>query len=212
MMQKKVKLFVSYYENDAKVRDYFAVCYENITEFISALNEFEIDAIKIENKNCNFAYIDKIFKDQKNKKFLFIGYSHGDVDSLVFDGSAFIQHNLNDHYFDNSIFYTNSCLSARQLGDSIVKNGNSSFIGNVNKTWTFPPYNDIFINCENFAIKLFLKGEILKNAFDKMIANYNAQIDYLDSIDEIAASKLTINRDSLVLLGKKQISILDYLF
>jgi len=197
---------IAFDNDDLALGYYFEASKNDIVSYInincegSTINE-------ISSPRCNQAYIDLFIPQINNNNFLFIVYSHGKPNCLTANGNSFIDLDFNVHHFINSFFYSMSCHAGENLGFSLVDNKCHAFIGYNDIAWVLDgDYSNLCMDCDNYGIKKFISGSIISDAFEQMKNNFSTQIDFLEQKGEIIyAAYLRKNRDSLVLIGNKDL-------
>ncbi|MDP3463529.1 MAG: hypothetical protein Q8S18_12125 [Bacteroidales bacterium] len=185
---------------------YFSKCSENIVDFFNDNNsKLNGNVIHISSNNCNQCFIDLEISKLNSAPFVFIAYSHGDETSLRCSGNTYVKSGLNTEKFNKSLFYTNSCLTGKELGKDLVENGCTAFIGYEEETYSFynKDYIDTLVNCDNSGITtFFLENISIDVAYKRMKNYYTNKIDKYIEIDPFFASYLVKYREALVLYGR----------
>lgn len=183
-------------------------CREDIVELI---NEQRIanSIIEITSNLCNIAYIDNLPSLCLDQPFVFIAYTHGSENGLVVNGNSFVSRN-NSHYFKDSLFYSTACLVGKGLAMDLIGEGCKAFVGFSEESEVFAKSHirKIFIDCDNYALKMFLTtnatiGDSVKAAKQY----YSSKIDKLLEFKEnvLFVSALVNSRDSLICEGNKDL-------
>ena len=195
---------------------YFNACKNDIITSINLQtaihNIFSI--IEIPSRNCRSAYFDIVLSEFKNIPFIIIAYTHGNENSLVANGSRFITVDNDTSFFNNSFFYTNSCLSGKVLGPELIKQNCKVFIGYDSTITAFKNENsNISLKCDNIGILLFLTSDITAyDAYFAMIKLYTQEYDkLLANGDPLSAGLLIQNREALVFYGEKELKKEDFM-
>jgi hypothetical protein len=162
---------------------------------------------------CNEADIATSIDGFNGNRFIFIGFSHGDVDCHATTNEIFISSN-NSLLFSNSLFYSCACLTARKLGPELLTQGCSTFIGYRSSVYVNEDYDKVFIKCKNSGIKKFFEGKnTIKESYEFMRKTYQNEIDALiigDADDFFAASSLSGNLKALVFKGNETLTLPDF--
>lgn len=206
---------LDYDENEIGLGDFFRKCSESLKSLISEyqFNLSELDSTLINEKNIQ----DECSKVNSMSYFL-ITYSHGLEDSLLHEYKAkkYISvDNLSS--FKNSFFYTWSCSSGLKLGIELHKLGNVIFFGYTDEVIGISTgnYMDLFIECANEGIRLFLNGYTIEDSYYGMLELYKKSIFELSKsrFDSLAASMLGRNRRALIHYadGLEQFTIKDFI-
>ena len=193
-----IKFGIAFDNNDVELGDYFRLSKEDIISFIAAHCQ-DHNIIEIPSIQCNQAFIDFTIPQINADNFLFLAYSHGNHDSLTAGGAFYIKKEVNSALFVNSLFYSMSCLSARELGSDLIGNGCHAFVGfKENANALLGSFQALSIECDNYAIKAFINGAGIKSAVEQMKANFTDKIDQLILAGEpLRAAYLRQNRDAL---------------
>lgn len=118
----------------------------------------------------------------------------------------------NAYFLSNSLFYSNACFVGKELAHRLIVENCHAAIAYEDEVNYLPSYENYFVECENFGIIHFLNSrETLELSMSKMIDYYNVKIDELHTMNFIAASLLTNNRDNLIILGDEQLAIMDFI-
>jgi hypothetical protein len=206
-----VSFDICFDNTDALLGLYFEQSKVDIVNFI-IVNCLNHTINEIPSHRCNQAYIDIRIAQININNFLFIAYAHGKDDSLVANGSYFIKKNVNSSLFVNSLFYSMSCLTAKELGADLVVNGSHAFIGyNNDADALLGNHQQLSIDCDNSGIKNFILGSSIKEAFNQMKDFFTQKIDWLEENGEpLLAALLTANRDSLSFEGNSNLTFENF--
>jgi hypothetical protein len=202
-------IIIAFDDKDENLGDYFSTCQSDISGFFS--DHYQIikkSPLLVPNEKCNQAYIDIEIARINPAPFVFIAYSHGNEHSLRCNKNSYVRKGSNTKQFTNSLFYTNSCLSGKELGIELVNNGCFAFIGYEEESNAFlnEEYYTISVNCDNSGLKTFFTDNIpVSIAFERMKSYYTNNIDKYESIDPFFAAQLVKNREALVLHKNKDI-------
>ncbi len=192
-------VLISY--KNSSLGNYFLQCAAKIEGVLAEQNP-NAEIIILKNQNCSQLYLDEKLSQINSDSFLLAAYCHGLEDSFnSSSGTPFVKKGKNDYLFRNGFIFTNSCYSGAMLGPALIENRAELFVGFNDETFVELGYADIFADCDNFPLMLFLlkrefyeekRAELLKTIKDF----YNQQVDKLD---HFAAGRLIDNRDSLVI-------------
>jgi len=175
--------------------------------------EDNITLIEIFSDDCTLDLVEKKLNELNSDLFIFVSYTHGNDSSQSCNGISYA--NLeNTEFYNNSLFYTSACLSGLILGPELVRSGGKAFLGYSNKVWIYFDYQDVFIKCEDYGLKQFIKNGILVNDMKSvMYEKYTLESDKLleGGIDGIIISAgLIRNRDALVHCGNCELVKEDF--
>ena len=203
-----INFVIAFDNQDATLGQYFEDCKNDIVNFLEEQEHMEY--FTIPSHRCNVAYIDMTIPQNNPNPFVFIAYTHGDDGGLTCSGDFFVFKD-NCLHFSNSLFYSTACLIGKRLAPALIKSGCKTFVGfneEIRVLHEKPSYRDIFIKCDNFALKMFLTSEAtVGQAFQAMKNNYTNKIDRADELGEdfVFISFLRESRDALVCLGNKNL-------
>jgi hypothetical protein len=156
---------------------------------------------------CNEANINNAVNPLKANPFLFVGLSHGDETGnyLLTENDAYVSRD-NSVNFTNSFFYTTGCNAGLDLRECLMQHGCTVFIGYTNnsKAPLNEDYNSLFIDCELYALKLFISSDsTIDELFNEMLNYTQTKIDWLFDKDEIVeAMDLQSNKDCMIIAGE----------
>lgn len=172
------------------------------TECLQDLENIENDKItltSIRSNSLNEATI--VLKTPANGKFVFLAYSHGSENELLASGiTPYISDTINIKLFKESFFYACSCSTGKRLGQSLIDNQCSSYIGYKEEFQVWDYNRKPFVKCANYGYKLFLQGENVESIITKMKKEYDKHIsDY--SNDFFGSAILLANKNALIALG-----------
>ena len=193
-------------DEDSRLGNFFKACADDLT--VSFSNNHVLETIL--SKTLNSAYLQIIIENISVSSFIICPYSHGISDALLCGSEKYIEKDINMHLFSGSLFYSFSCFSSTELGVSLVKNGCKAFIGYKNEASIWTTYQAVFVECANYAMKMFEQGYSLLSAFNMMKEKHNQEVDKIYTTDFLVASIIMENRDGLVLLGDEKIVIEDF--
>ena len=205
-----IKFIIAFDNQNETLGQYFEDCKNDIVDFLEEQNHLAPSCLKISDAQCNVAYIDLKIPQYNPQPFIFIAYSHGEEDRLMCHGNAFVSLD-NCHHFSNSLFYSTACLIGKRLAPALIESECIAFIGFNEETRVIPKgkkYRKTFIDCDNFAIKLFLSSEkTVGESFEAMKNYYTTKIDMALELreDSLYISLLRESRDALIRLGDKNL-------
>ena len=165
-----MNLLIVYDDLDSKRGEYFADSHQDLQ------HKLKPDVISycqaLNTKDCLAHTIDYYTRNFSGKKFIFIAYTHGTDKSIFVSEENYINES-NAYLFNKSLFYACSCHSAKSLGQVLLDNGCSAFLGfNSSISSCNPEAEAIYQDCENTFIEQFLNTdgtiqECLKTMYNK---------------------------------------------
>lgn len=191
-----INVLLAYDDNDEELGDYFDLSYNDIADCLNNAGGCNLTVIC--GLECTESNVASSATQLNTAPYVFIGLSHGNEEQLLTINDVFVDH-VNVTHFSNSFFYTPACLSAQQLGTSIVDTGAHSFVGCFKETYaTFEEHYPTYIACENYCIKEFLTTDkSIGVAFKEMMDYFDQQIDLMFDANEILVGmELQDNKDS----------------
>jgi hypothetical protein len=200
-----IKIVVAYDDNDSALADYFEESYNNFLLSMQAANVNPTTVLR--GLQCNEANINNAVNPLKANPFLFVGLSHGDETGnyLLTENDAYVSRD-NSVNFTNSFFYTTGCNAGLDLRECLMQHGCTVFIGYTNnsKAPLNEDYNSLFIDCELYALKLFISSDsTIDELFNEMLNYTQTKIDWLFDKDEIVeAMDLQSNKDCMIIAGE----------
>lgn len=200
-----INFIVSFDDLDPALGKYFRESHVDFYDFISEhpnlLNAYK----EISTSGICIDYINKITKKYNSKPFIYIAYSHGNPNEFRCAGMPYIWYS-NTKNFINSFIYSTACHTGKNLAYNLIDNGCKIFVGYKEESYVFlkDEFRRISINCDNYALKMFLLMDVsIEEAVNSMKRYITQQIDRLDenAEDPLYMAKLTANREALVCLG-----------
>lgn len=209
-----ISVNIAFDNSDQRLGYFFRQCKEDLTVFLEdrRINEgVDYEVHEIHSGRCNIAYLDYRIPLVNDHNFLFIAYSHGNVDCLTAGGGSYVDSSSNGPLFNNSFFYSVACSVGAGLGFQLIDHGSHVFIGYKDSYNVLDRHLRLFVNCVNVGIKMFLMGENARESFRRMEQFYTQKIDELTRLNDIlAAGFLVSNRNALVFLGREDVTIADF--
>ncbi len=151
------------------------------------------------------------------------GFGHGNIDIYTGDDTQAIFRDTECGILAGRVVYLLSCLTAVELGPAAIDAGGKTYIGfNISWTWmaqniTADPYDDWYAECfyrsSNECPIALIQGDIVSEAKDRSIAEYNRWIEIWEterSGDPYAAEAiawLVYDRNGLTVLGDHSATI-----
>jgi hypothetical protein len=206
-----INVLIAFDNLDNNLGDYFEQSKSQSSEVIAEVIQ-DYNCLEVPSTRCNVAYLDLILPQFNQSPFIFVNYSHGTSTTITCSNSIYIS-NDNVYLFSNAFAYIMSCEVAAELGPHFIANHALAFIGFNKETYALRgSYQNLSITCDNYALLLFLNGNILRDAFAAMKANYTIKADHLEEMGEpLKAADLLECRDSLVFLGNGNLTIKDFI-
>lgn len=204
-----INYIVSFDNLNPSLGKYFYECHEDFHNFIIEHPELLNDYEEIPTSKTYIHYINKTTIKYNSKPFVYIAYSHGNSTQFGCNGIPYIC-SLNAGCFINSFFYSTACLTGKKIAYDLIDKGCKVFVGykEPSHVFTKDEYRKISINCDNYAIKMFLLMDVtIGEAVNSMKRYITREIDKLDAKaeDPIYISALIANREALVCLGDSSI-------
>jgi hypothetical protein len=173
--------------------------YEHLGREIDSAN---LNLQLITGQDCHSDAVVAAISTLDQQPFIFVGYSHGNKESLISTVSQNGYVSLdNAYHFGTSLFYTTSCSSALQLKGKLLEENCFAFVGYDDKV--IVPENEhdqqLFIACENSALVHFLNtDDTLTESIEVMRQRHLQQWnEYLSQDEYVTASLLLQNLDCL---------------
>lgn len=192
-----IDILLAFDELDADIGSFNQGCKEDYEDFFDVDCDHNITYIG----TSTLTEIEVQSKIAPLSSFIFVAYSHGDIDKLVSRNGAYVSKNEGIKTFKNSFFYTVSCLSANELGTELINNGCKSYFGYKTQFSSWQGYI-CFSKCANYGFFKFIEGNSTHTVYKLMIENYNKHIDDMYIGDMLQAAILRENRDGLIRLGE----------
>ncbi|CAM3972711.1 hypothetical protein MUGA111182_19885 [Mucilaginibacter galii] len=197
-----VNLLITYDDNDSTLANYFEANHTYVSGFVSELPDIVLHSMR--GLDLSQDSVTVKINEFEQKPFLFAGYSHGNCDQLLTDNGVFVCAD-NSASFKDAIVYTTACGAAENLGGTLINEGCVSFIGyhDYSLAPTNEDFNDLFIECENFALKRFITEDITYgDAFDSMLQKFDDEMVNMYQANEIiTAMELLHNRERIDIQG-----------
>lgn len=193
-----IKFILAYDENNYELGYFFKKCAEDLKESLE--EEIHQLALELSSHKLTSTYLELKMEIYSDTRFIFTAYSHGSEDRLS-SSETYLSTNSNLKPFQDSLFYTFSCLSGLKLGNKLIENNCLAFVGYKAEAYIVTRNEDIFKEGANFGLKKFLQGENIESSINQMKNKYSELIDNTFSEFPIVASMLRRNRDGLILLG-----------
>lgn len=212
-----INVDIAFDDRDAGLGNYFRGCKEDLVDFLQFKQDqghANYTVREIDSPLCNTVYLDLQMPAVNVHNFLFIAYSHGDINYLLANGAAYIDSrtaSANVQLFTHSFFYCVACLAGTELGPRLIDSGSHVFIGYRESYDILHSHLNLFTELANIGIKMFLDGSTVEEAFRLAAQLYTQRIDQLvNARDLVCASYLISNRTSLIRLGRGDLTINDF--
>ena len=209
-----ISVNIAFDNDDRALGEFFRRCKDDLISFLKNQEidgAAEYDVHEIHSERCSVDYMNERLPEINGKNFLFIAYSHGDVDCLSAGGASYIDSGINPQIFKNSFFYAVACKAGAGLGLTLVGKGSHTFIGYWDEYKVPNLYVPLLVNCVNVGMKMFLNGQTARESFRQMRQYYDQKIDQLTELNAIIpASILVGNREALVFFGREDLTIADF--
>jgi hypothetical protein len=204
-----INIIIAFDNQNSILGQYFEDCQKDIITLLDEQKHLINFCHQIPTPLCNVGYIDITMPILNSKPFIFIAYTHGVDDGLRCNGDSFISVN-NCQHFINSLFYSTACLIGKKLAPELINQGCKTFIGfkEASEVFENASYRQIFIECDNFALKMFMISDTsIGESFDAMKNYYTNKIDRLMEFgeDPLYIASLIANREALICIGDKNL-------
>lgn len=201
-----IRFVIAFDDQVADLGEYFSRCKTDIVGFLHEQENIVYEEIhEMPAALCNEAYVDVSMQHYNPDPFVFIAYSHGINNALRCAGNSYVLKGSNSNRFISTLFYTNACLTAVELGQDLIDNGCHTYIGYDEEieAFTADRYMQTSIQCDNAGLKYFFaKNGTIGEAVTAMKQYYTQNIDKLsDFKDMMYAGFLTAAREALVIKG-----------
>jgi hypothetical protein len=189
---------------------YFEDCKNDIVALLDEQKRLVKSSLQIASNQCSEVHINSAIPPLNSNPFIFIAYTHGADNGLRCNGAYFVSVN-NCHHFANSLFYSTACFIGKKLAPELINKGCKTFIGFIedsNVIFENPIDKKVFIDSDNFGIKMFLTSNVtIGESFEAMRNFYTQKIDYYQETlrSPLIASCLVTNREALICLGNKNL-------
>jgi hypothetical protein len=205
-----INFIIAFDERNSVLGGYFEDCKNDIARLLDEQRHLVKYCKQAASNQCTAVYIDLTIPQINDNPFVFIAFTHGDDDGLICNKNAFVS-TENSHHFRKSLFYSNACLIGGKLAPILIEKGCKAFVGykeEVKVYYENEVFKRIFMECDNFALKMFLTSDsTIGHAVESMKNHYTKKIDYALELceDTLFISFLREDRDALVCLGDKEL-------
>jgi hypothetical protein len=200
-----IHLFIAYDDLDTRMGEYFSASKEHLYTELQhhcAIQLFDTNSI---NTGAIETAISVLNTENPNTPFVFVNYTHGEVDNLHTHEKEFVNA-ANAYYFGSSLFYACSCWAGVGLKASLMANDCTFFMGYKGSiTVLYHETVPLFYICENSVIIAFLsKNTPIIDSIATMYQQYNDFIENPD-IDSTTRAVLRQNQSHFVYQGNSKI-------
>lgn len=207
-----IKVIVAYDGMNERLGDYFTLCKDDVVRSLG--NDQGIILEIIPPSMLNRTYIEIKYVDLKEESFIFLGFMHGNTNSIDSANGVVVQSSYLSEIFKKSLFITNSCNSAVELGPALIQGQCHAFIGYDTEIGIYSASAlTEFLKCDNHVLFAFLlEGLSLEEAFGRSKVYFTQQARRFRELgDTLGASLLVTARESLKLLGNGNLVRTDLL-
>lgn len=175
-----MNLLTIYDDLDKNRGEYFAASHEDLINRLQYQNIANHQSLNT--NKCLEQSIDFYTPAFDGQPFIFIAYTHGSSVSVCVSDEDYV-HTKNAYLFNKTLFYACCCLSAQSLGQYLVANGCTVFLGfDARISSCSPETEGVFQDCENVFIEHFLNTECsILECQAKMNEKYGQMISYLSA-------------------------------
>jgi len=199
-----IPFILAYDERDTDLGHFFEMCAFDVQNNLMS-DEHRLE-VEITSQKLTEVYMDMKLSAYTENHFVFLAYSHGNENNLL-SPESYLNVNSNLKPFKNTLFYTFSCSTGVNLGNKLIENGCIAFVGYKIEACIVTRNEDVFVECANFGLKIFIAGENVSSSLKQMKDRHTEWIDKTYNKYPLVASVLRKNRDGLVLHGDKTLKI-----
>lgn len=146
--------------------------------------------------------------EMQNHCFCFFA-AHGDADGIYNENyEDVVSVRTTNYNFKDKGFYSIACHCAQNLHPRLRMIGLRLFVG-YNDNFHVRGDHTPFISSAMAGLKSFLRGDTVKMAKEKMVEEFDSQIELLDTTDPMAAIELMHNKEHLVFEGNDDLRFYD---
>lgn len=198
-----IKDILLYDDEDDDLGDFFRLCSYKYMKVAKQCVAFKHDS-----KSCKDA-IERSMSKCNNSKFLLVSFLHGSDDALYLSKKEVISPH-NAYFLSNAFCYTFSCHCGKNLAQILLDNGACTFWGYIDNVSVIVDNEDDFADLAVSGLRHFYCNKTVGEAYDAVKKEYTSKIDALYKTDYFCAATLMYNRDSMILLGDKNLAINDF--
>lgn len=202
-----IESILAFDNEDILSGDYLSNCANSINSILNSRFNGQINIRKVFNSDLTEDQVLSQTQEVYDLPYLFFSFSHGSEEALFGHNNQPFVSVDNAINLRNSFSYCYACLSGKQLGKTLIDQGCLCFIGHTDKVIVFVDYSDYFMRAATRWILTFCNGGTLSEVISAAYQSYTNEIIDLYTINPLAASKLLSNRDSLTLIGDRELTI-----
>lgn len=208
-----INFIITYDDINKSLGSYFQECHCDFHNFIIENHEIMSIYEEMGSNKTSMEYINTMTSKYNSKPFIYIAYTHGNQNEFVCNGIPYIcaRNTIN---FNNSFIYSTACYTGKKIAHNLLEDGCVTFVGYKDASHVFinENYRRISINCDNYALKMFLLMDVtIEDAVNSMKRYITSKIDKLEEFheDPLYMASLVANREALVCLGNKALKKKD---
>jgi hypothetical protein len=203
-----INTILLYDNEDATLGTFFNLC---ANKFLQLHSNTYNQTVSAEHKtnNGDKNSIETSLSTYNNSKFLFVSFLHGNEDAMLIDNQQIVS-SSNAYFLSNAFCYTFSCYCGKNLANVLIQNNACAFWGYIDKAYSITDYEEDFTDLAISGLKHFFDGKSIEKAYNAVIEEHTNKIDELYQTDFFAAATLLHNRDSVVVLGNKNLNVNDF--
>ena len=206
-----INTILLYDNQDTKLGAFFTLC-ANKFQYLHNTVYKQNTSAEYNSENCEKETIESALSAYNNSKFLFVSFLHGskDGDAMLVSNQRIVSFD-NAYFFTNAFCYTFSCYCGKNLATILLQNNACVFWGYSDKAYSITDYEEDFSDLAISGLKHFYNGKAIDNAYNAVKEEYTNKIYELYKTDYFSAATLLHNRDSMVVLGDKNLTVNDFL-
>jgi hypothetical protein len=194
------KLLLIYDNEDKRQGEYFSALHQNMIEKLDCLSHTSIHSLNTE--QCLSNPIADYLPDLNVNSIIFVAYTHGNEDEILVSEQSYVN-TQNAYFFAKSLFYACSCLAAKKLGNHLISQNCSVFVGyDATIRTAIPETEPIFQECENaFLVNFLTTSNTIQESLTFMYKKYTEMIRSLsEDYDAFSAGILEANLSAFQIL------------
>jgi hypothetical protein len=200
-----MNLMLVYDDLDTRRGEYFTASHQDLINRLLPENITRLQSLNT--NHCLEKSVDFYTPVFDGQPFVFVAYTHGSKNAVCISNEDYIHAN-NAYLFNKTLFYACCCLLAQSLGQQLIANGCTVFIGfDATIKSGRPETEGIFQECENTFIEHFLNTEsTIANCMVKMYEKYRAMEHHLSRYySTFEGSTLMDNLNAFQLLCREDV-------